>query len=324
VKKLIGRLLLAALSLSAAFGIVLFQAQAQGTPSQLASGLGKDFISEAIALNGATLHYVRGGSGPAVILIHGFPQDWFEYRAIMPRLAKRFTVVAVDLRGIGGSKAKAGGYDAATMAEDVHQLISSLKLKHVYIVGHDIGGLVAYTLVRRYPQVTRGAMILDVAIPGIAGWAEVQGGPAFWHVAFMQVPGLAEKLVADRHADYLGYFFHFAKFTPSEEAHYLSAYGTAAQLHAAFQMYRAFPADVQFNTAQRGPNDVPLFLVAGDGSPLAKLIPTIADGLRSNGFTHVETGLVHGSVHYDVEDQPAAVAGLIERHASSTSEDAGQ
>jgi pimeloyl-ACP methyl ester carboxylesterase len=58
----------------------------------------------------------------------------------MPRLAKRFTVIAVDLRGIGGSTATAGGYDAADMAEDVHQLISTLKLEHVYIVGHDIGG----------------------------------------------------------------------------------------------------------------------------------------------------------------------------------------
>jgi hypothetical protein len=81
-------------------------------------------------------------------------------------------------------------------------------------------------------------------------------------------------------------------------------------------MYRAFPANAQFNATQRGPNNVPLFLAAGDGSPIAKLVPKIADGLRATGFTHVEVGLIRGSVHYDVEDQPDAVTALIEQYAS--------
>jgi pimeloyl-ACP methyl ester carboxylesterase len=312
----IGRLALVATFALTSFGIVCSQATAQGDKAQSAAGVGNGFTSEKLTVNGAAIHYVRGGTGPAVVLIHGFPQDWFEYRAIMPRLAKRFTVIAVDLRGIGGSKAMTGGYDAATMAEDVHQLVSSLKLKHVYIVGHDIGGMVSYAFARRYPQETRGAMILDVAIPGLAGWTDVVGNPGFWHAAFMQVPGLPEKLVTGRQADYFGYFFHFGKFTPIEDAHYVRAYGTAAQLHAAFQIYRAFPANVKFNAAQGGPDDVPLFLAAGDGSPFAKLIPKIAEGLGTNGFTHVETGMIHASGHYDVEDQPAAVARLIELHAA--------
>lgn len=168
------------------------------------TGLGKEFVSEIEAVNGITLHYVRGGKGPAVILIHGFPQDWFEYHAIMPRLAKQFTVIAVDLRGVGGSTATPGGFDAANMAQDVHQLMAALKLDRVYIVGHDIGGMVAYAFVRRYPEATRGAMILDVPLSGIEGWDEIPGHPAMWHVRFMQVPGLAEKLVADRQADYFG------------------------------------------------------------------------------------------------------------------------
>jgi pimeloyl-ACP methyl ester carboxylesterase len=236
-------------------------------------------------VNGITLHYVRGGEGPPLILIHGFPQDWFEYHAIMPQLAKRFTVIAVDLRGVGGSTATPGGYDAANMAEDIHQLVSALKLDHVYMVGHDIGGMVTYAFVRHYPQVMRGAMILDQVIPGIEGWDEVQSSPAVWHMHFMQVPGLPEKLVAGRQADYLGYFLNFGKFTPSEVAHYVQAYATSAQLQAAFEMYRAFPANVQFNQAQRGQNEVPLFLAAGDGSPFAKLVPKIAEGLRASGFT---------------------------------------
>jgi pimeloyl-ACP methyl ester carboxylesterase len=188
--------------------------------------LATGFTSSSAQVNGVTLHYVRGGQGPAVVLIHGFPQDWFEYHAIMPRLAKQFTVIAVDLRGIGGSTATPGGYDAANMAQDVHQLAAALKLDRVYIVGHDIGGHVAYAFVRRYPEATRGAMILDTPIPGVAGWDEILGDPQVWHIRFMQAPGLAEKLVAGRQADYFGYFFHFGKFTPSEEAHFVQAYAS--------------------------------------------------------------------------------------------------
>jgi pimeloyl-ACP methyl ester carboxylesterase len=312
----LGRLIFFPLSLLLGCTTSLSQAQAQGKLSPLATGLGKEFASETATVNGVTLHYFRGGKGPAVILIHGFPQDWFEYHAIMPRLGKQFTVFAIDLRGVGGSTATPDGYDAANMAEDVHQLAAALKLKRVYIVGHDIGGHVAYAYVRRYPEDMRGAMILDTPIPGIEGWDEIQGDPNMWHVRFMQVPGLAEKLVAGRQADYFGYFFHFGKFTPSDVTHFVRAYATVAQLHAMFEMYRAFPANVQFNAAQRGPNDVPLFLGAGDGSPFATLVPKIADSLRAHGCTHVETGLIRGAIHYVVEDQPDVVADLIERYAS--------
>lgn len=319
LKRRTGRLRVLALSALVGCGIAHSQAQAQGRASPLATGLGKDFASGMAKVNGTTLHYVRGGKGPPIILIHGFPQDWFEYRAIMPRLAKRFTVIAIDLRGIGGSKATAGGYDAANMAEDVDQLVTSLKLQRAYIVGHDLGGGVAYALVRRYPQAVRGVMILDSPIPGIAGWDESMSGPGVWQVGFMQVPGLAEKLVAGRQADYLGYFFNFSKFTPAERAHYVKAYATPAQLHAAFEMYRAFPADAQFNAAQRGPNDVPVLLAAGDKSPFARLIPKMAEALRANGFIHVETRVIADAVHYDVQDQPDEVADLIEQHAAPTS-----
>jgi hypothetical protein len=125
----IDRLGLLALSVPAWCGIVLSQAQAQARPDPMATGLGEDFASETATVNGTTLHYVRGGKGPPIILIHGFPQDWFEYHAIMPRLAKRSTVIAIDLRGIGGSKATADGYDAANMADDVDQLVTALKLE---------------------------------------------------------------------------------------------------------------------------------------------------------------------------------------------------
>ena len=116
----IGRLRLVVLWYVAGCVMVLSQSQTQRQTSPLTTGLDREFLSETATVNGITLHYVRGGKGPTVILIHGFPQDWFEYRPIMPTLAKQFTVVAVDLRGIGGSISAPDGYDAANMAEDIY------------------------------------------------------------------------------------------------------------------------------------------------------------------------------------------------------------
>src|ERR1700722_12523073 len=151
-----------------AAGAVLY---GQSSPERMAdpalAALGRGFVSDTAPVNGTTLHYVRGGTGPAVILLHGFPEDWYAYHRIMPLLAKQFTVVAVDLRGIGGSAATRGGYDAANMAEDVHHLAEQLHLEHVYLVGHDIGGMVAYAFVRRYPETSRGVMLLDAPVPSL-------------------------------------------------------------------------------------------------------------------------------------------------------------
>jgi hypothetical protein len=102
------------------------------------------FQSAYARIDGTSLHYVRGGSGPPVILLHGFPEDWVEYRTIMRRLAKRFTVVAVDLPGIGKSAPPKGGYGIPNVAAQIHALAQSLRLQRAYLVGHDVGGHVAY------------------------------------------------------------------------------------------------------------------------------------------------------------------------------------
>jgi hypothetical protein len=94
------RLSLLRLGLAGAIaGGCLAEAPVSATTSAAEVPLG--FTSNMANVNGVRLHFVSGGAGPALILIHGFLQDWTEYRAIMPRLAKRFTVVSLDLRGIG-------------------------------------------------------------------------------------------------------------------------------------------------------------------------------------------------------------------------------
>src|SRR5580700_3044510 len=213
--------------------------------------LGGGFVSDTAQVNGTTLHYVRGGTGTAIMLLHGFPEDWYSFHRVMPLLAKQFTVVAADLRGIGGSAATAGGYDAANMAKDVHQLVDGLHLEHVYVVGHDIGGMVAYAFVRRYPRTSRGVMLLDTPVPGLGPWDAVKTSPIIWHIHFQQTPDLPEQLIAGREAIYFRHFLDSDTFSDADVARYARAYAAPEHLRAALEIYRAFPANEKFNAAQK-------------------------------------------------------------------------
>jgi pimeloyl-ACP methyl ester carboxylesterase len=296
-----------------------------GSPSRrpldaAAEALGGTFVSRTAQVNGTTLHYVRGGAGPAIILLHGFPQDWSVFRRIMPRLARTFTVVAVDLRGIGGSAATASGYDAATLAEDIHQLAAHLGLERPYVAGHDNGGMVTYALARLHPQTTRGVMILDVPIPGLEPWEQVKADPVLWHFGFHQTPNAPERLIAGREAIYFRevFFNRFARnpdaISDEDLAHDVRSYASADQLRAGLEVYRAYPANERFNADQRGPIEVPIVLAGGEHSG-APLNPTMARALREHGWRNVSVEVIENSGHQVIDEQPSAVAELLERYA---------
>lgn len=308
-----------ALFLLAACGSVPAQSSPNQATDAAVAELGAGFVSARVPVNGITLHYVRGGTGPAVILLHGFPEDWYAYHKVMPRLARKFTVVAVDLPGIGGSTGKPGGYAAADMADDIHQLQEQLHLEHAYLVGHDIGGMVAYAFFRRYPEAMRGTMILDVPVPGLAPWKEITTRPFVWHINFQQVPDLPEELVAGRQAVYFRYFLDPEFFSDADVARYAESYAAPEQLHAAFEIYRAFPANEKFNAEQQSRIDVPLVLAVGSESIFVKDLPTMAEALRAHGCTSVRTGVIEGIGHYAADERPGIVEEFIERYASPIS-----
>jgi pimeloyl-ACP methyl ester carboxylesterase len=291
----------------------LFMACSRAQPADQFGMPPPGFTSAHVRVNGTNLHYVRGGQGPAIILIHGMPEDWTEYKAIMPRLARRFTVVAVDLPGLGQSAPAANGYEAASLADDIHAMAQALRLDRPYVVGHDLGGIVTYACVRRFPESLRGAMILDVPVPGIAGWDEAVAD--LWHIGFIQAPGeLAEKLITGRQAIYFEQDFALARFTPAQRAYYVRIYD-APQLHAAFEIYRAFPRDAKFNADQTAPNSVPLLVAVGEKSFFNAYLDTFVEGYRAKGMTRVEGARIPGASHFVVANNPQAVADLIERNA---------
>lgn len=284
------------------------------------STLGPGFTSSVVRANGVDLHYVRGGSGPAVILVHGFPEDWSEWRHVMPILAKRFTVVAVDLRGIGHSGAARNGFDELTLATDIRELARSLHLARPYIVGHDIGGMAAYAFARAFPREARGVMVLDVPLPGIDPWATVEREPMLWHFHFHEVPRLPEALVAGRQRIYIRDFVDRLGgnpriFSDADIDRFARAYGTTEKLSAGFGYYRAFHADARWNAAQEAPVGIPIALAGGDRATAA-LTKIMAQALRAKGASNVTAEVIANSGHFVADEQPRAVAQLIMRHAA--------
>ena len=287
-----------------------------------AAQLGDGFVSETVEVNGVALHFVRGGAGPAVVLLHGFPQNWYAFHRVMPRLARTFTVIAVDMRGIGRSSVIAGAYDVSTIASDIQQLAQRLNLGPIYLVGHDNGGMVAYAFARLYPRDARGVMILDVPLPGIEPWDQVKTNPALWHFGFHQTPDLPEQLIAGREFVYFRSFLdrlalNRAAIPDSDVREYAAAYSGTERLRAGLEFYRrAYPSSEIANEAARGPLEIPVVLAGGDHS-VGRINPAIADALRLLGCTNVTAEMIKDSGHWVIDEQPDVVATLIERHAAS-------
>jgi pimeloyl-ACP methyl ester carboxylesterase len=199
-------------------------------------------------VNDFRMHYVIAGAGYPLVLLHGWPQSWYEWRKIIPRLAERFTIIAPDLRGLGNSERPMTGYDKRTLASDVRALMRSLGFSRIGLTGHDWGGVVAFYLAYDYPEMVERLMILD-AIPGLGrtdGTIDRQMARRLWHVFFHAgIPDLAETLVGANVEAYLSYFFTSTVynysptvFSSEDIAEYVRVYSAPGALRAAFQYYR--------------------------------------------------------------------------------------
>jgi pimeloyl-ACP methyl ester carboxylesterase len=116
-------------------------------------------------------------------------------------------VVTIDLPGIGRSKIPPLSNEKKTLARHVHDLIESMKLPPVTLVGHDVGGQIVYSYLKAYPDELQKAVIMNVAVPGVDPWSEVKRNPYLWHFALHEVPDLPELLVRGKEAAYFDFFF---------------------------------------------------------------------------------------------------------------------
>jgi pimeloyl-ACP methyl ester carboxylesterase len=215
------------------------QLHANGNSFQLGN---MTFSHNMASVNGIKLHYVIGGHGPPVVLLHGWPETWYAWHTIMPALAKNYTVIAPDLRGLGDSSKPATGYDGKTAAEDIHQLVTKLGYKTILLVGHDIGTQVAYSYAAAHPTEVKKLAVMELTIPGFAP----PGRPSIWWGIFHQVPDVPEALVQGKEMMYLSWFYRGLTYNPAaitqaDINEYVSHYSAPGGLRAGFEYYRAFP-----------------------------------------------------------------------------------
>ena len=264
-------------------------------------------------VNGIRLHYVTGGTGELVVLLHGYPQTWYEWAAIMPQLGQQYTVIAPDLRG-GGLSDKpipANGYDKKLLAEDIHQLVKQLGYPNVRVVGHDIGTMVAYAYAALYPGEVSKLVVLDAPLPGIEpSWSYVSSVAT--HFKTYQVRGYENTLVGQERP-FLDAFYRMVgyrginPFSATDFNVYLTAYTGAANLRGGFEWYRGFPTDsVDNQRFQKTKLPMPVLALGGDESAGSIMVP-----LMSSVATNVTGGSINGSIpqsgHWVIESQPAIV-----------------
>jgi pimeloyl-ACP methyl ester carboxylesterase len=204
-------------------------------------------------LGDVLIHYVVAGNGPTLVLLHGWPQTWWEWRHVIPSLAQHYTVIAPDLRGLGDSSRPIHGYDKKTVADDIWRLVAErLGHRSFFLVGHDWGGPTAYALAAAHPEAVRRLAILDVVIPGSGG--DFFEGGRRWHHQFHMTPDLPEALIQGREEIYLSWFYRTFAYRhdaigPEDLKEYLRTYRQPGALRAGFAYYRAIPQDDADNRA---------------------------------------------------------------------------
>ncbi len=236
--------------------------------------------------NGVRLHYIAAGTGPLTLLLHGFPEFWYSWRAQIPALAAAGRrVVALDLRGYNLSEKPAFGYDVATLAADVREVISALGETRADVVGHDWGGVIAWAFALREPDYLRRLVIVNAPHPG-RFWRGLARHPRQLlrsiYVGFFQFRGLAERAIRRNEFSSLRQTFRAADpgrawLGDDDIERFIEAIARPGALTAALEYYRQL---VRTGPAAFSPAriiEAPTLVLWGELDPY--IIPEMADGL---------------------------------------------
>lgn len=269
----------------------------------------------------ARLHWAEIGQAgdPVVLLLHGWPQTWLEWRDVMPRLAASgYRVLAPDLTGLGDSGAAGDGdYRKRAIAGDVAALLDQLGVRRCALVaGHDWGGPVGFALAAWHPAVVERLAVVDVPIPGDGREGGLSAGGTRWHHLFHRTPRLPEALTAGRERLYLDWFFDEyaedpAACPPAARAEYASCYSRLGAMARGFDYYRATELDAADNAAFLGAQGrlrLPVLGVAGGagrgrGAEVEASLGRVA--------TAPECHVLPGCGHLVPEERPHELAELL-------------
>ena len=261
---------------------------------------------------GAEIFVRWGGSGPVVVLIHGYAENSDSWAPLAADLMKDHTVVVPDLRGIGRSSKPADGYDKKTQAKDMRAVVTSLGYDKTFVVAHDIGNMVAYAYAATYPDKVERLVVMDAPIPGIDPWSEILQNPGVWHFNFHGPD--AERLVAGRERIYFDRIWNDFTGDPSkpDEAtrnFFAATYAQPGGMRAGFAQFAAFSQDAKDNKVfEQTKLTMPVLAVGGEKSfgPLQAVI-------MRHVATNVQEEVVAGSGHWLMEERPAYTVALIRK-----------
>ena len=276
------------------------------------------FKSRYIDSGALRLHAVIGGEGPPLLLVHGWPENWYAWRLLMPALARGFEVIAVDQRGIGLSDKPRDGYDTGTIAGDLVALMDALGHQRFAVVGHDTGFAISYALAADHPD--RVARVALAEIPGSPG--TVTAPPLFlpgplndrlWHLGFNRIDKLNEQLVAGREDIFYRWEFDAAarKLPDDVINYYVRMLSNPESLRGSFGWYRALDATIA-QDAQRKTRrlTMPVLAIGGEasfGKHVGDAVKVVADDVQSV--------VIPGAGHFVAEEAPdemlAALTGFL-------------
>ena len=294
------------------------QAARAWQPSELrAAGLDDRFVSQRVEVNGHYIHAVMGGQGNPLVLLPGWPQKWYAWRHTMNELADAFTVIAIDPKGFGSSDAPIGAYDTATVADELAYLIQT-KLGHraCYLVGHDVGAWIAYSLAARHRDLINAVGICEAVVPGL-----VESPPLFlpeavaqklWHFAFNRVHELNELLVRGNERAFLRYQFdtksHRTECISDESLEvYTRAILSSDHLRASFDYYRSLDKTIEQNKQLKQHKlTLPVLAIGGEYS----LGKEQERSLRTH-TTNVTGRVIQGVGHYPAEENPEVMTATL-------------
>jgi pimeloyl-ACP methyl ester carboxylesterase len=271
----------------------------------------QNFKSRNIKVDGATIYTRSGGTGPAVLMLHGFGDTGDMWAPVAAELYQHRTVVAPDLRGMGLSSHPENGYEKKAQARDIARILDKLKIEAADLVTHDIGNMVGYALAAQFTERVKRWIVIDAPLPGIGPWDDIIRSPALWHFNF-RGPDV-ERLVKGRERIYLDRFWNEMSAKPKsiKEAtrrHYARLYARPKAMHCAFQQFAAFNQDAEDNKAfaAAGKLPMPVLALGGDhsfGSQMTDIMRLVA--------TDVTAGAIKGSGHWIMEEQPRQTTDTI-------------
>ena len=268
------------------------------------------FRHQNIQTDGATLYVRVGGSGPAVVLLHGFGDTGDMWAPLAAKLAHTHTVVVPDLRGMGLSSHPEGGYDKRTQAADIRTLLTKLNIDQADVVGHDIGTMVAFAYAARYPDKTTRLVVMDAPVPGVPPWEQIVRSPKLWHFSFGGPD--AERLVKGRERIYLDRFWNEfagnpAKIDEATRVHYARLYAKPGAMHSAFAQFLSIPQDAEDNQKTLA-TKLPMPVLAIGG---AKSFGENEAIVMRNAASNVQALVIPDAGHWLMEEQTQATVGAV-------------